>query len=131
MKKYFIETSAVVGYLRQDTSAVDMVDSLHGELSSSYIVLSELYEGVNRSKNAKREEEGVLNFFSGMNIVYGVDLEIARQFGEIRADLRKKGRMIEDIDIFLAATCAVSGLVMVTLNKKHFERVKDLKIFSI
>lgn len=38
--------------------------------------------------------------------------------------------MIEFRDIFIAATCIVNGLPIVTLNKKHFKRIAGLKIIA-
>ena len=37
--------------------------------------------------------------------------------------------MIEFRDIFIAATCIENNLPIVTLNKKHFERIAGLDIF--
>lgn len=42
--------------------------------------------------------------------------------------LRTRNQMIEFRDIFIAATCLVHDLPIVTLNKKHFKRIDDLKI---
>ena len=75
MNKYFIETSVIIAYLRGDKGIVDFVGSLNAELSSSFVALAELYEGVERSNNQEREERGVLNFFSGMSEVYGIGKE--------------------------------------------------------
>jgi tRNA(fMet)-specific endonuclease VapC len=36
--------------------------------------------------------------------------------------------MIEFRDIFIAATCIVNELPLITLNKKHFKRIEELKL---
>ncbi len=46
----------------------------------------------------------------------------------IYADLRKKGKIIEDADILIAATCRVNNLVLITNNTKHFANIKNLEI---
>lgn len=58
-----------------------------------------------------------------------LDLEIAKCAGKIRARLRQKGQVITDADILIAATCIVNDLTLVTKNKRHFARIKDLSIF--
>lgn len=131
MKLYFIETSAIIDYLKGDEKTVDVIDNLPGELVSSYICLAELYEGIYRVKEKDKPEQGVLDFFSGMSEIYGVDKDIAANFGKLRAHLKSRGEVIEDIDIFIAATCLSYNLVLVTNNVKHFKRIKELEISSV
>ena len=52
--------------------------------------------------------------------------EIAVKAGRIYQELRKKNQLIDFRDIFIAATCLVHNLELVTLNKKHFERINGL-----
>ena len=41
--------------------------------------------------------------------------------------LKKQGNIIEDIDLFIAATCIVYDLTLITFNQKHFLHIPDLK----
>lgn len=128
MTKYFLETSVIINYIRGKKETVVLVDSLEGELTSSFVGLSELYEGIFRVREKLVPEETILDFFSGLSEVFGVDKDVAKMFGSIRAHLKEKGQVIEDIDIFLAATCLAHNLTLVTANPAHFRRVKELKI---
>jgi len=127
MKTYFLDTSVIIDYLRGKEEVMNLVDGLKGKLVSSYICLSELYEGIFRSKN-KNAETTVLEFFSGLSKTYGLNQKIAKEFGYLRKNLKQRGEIIEDLDIMIAATCIVYGLTLVTLNKKHFLRIKGLDI---
>lgn len=131
MKRYFLETSVIVNFLRNKYNAVDAIKNLEGELVSSYVCLAELYEGIFRVKSRNRAEKAVLNFFTGLSEVYGLDQEIAETFGQIRTELKRKGKVIEDLDIFLAATCLVYNLTLVTYNPGYFERVRGLKVLGL
>lgn len=131
MISYFIETSVIVDYLHGKESTRTLVKSLNGNLYSSHICLSELYEGVFRSNNSKKIEGLIKNFFEGLTYTFGLDEIIAIKFAEIRADLKKQGNVIEDIDIFIAATYLVNDLTLVTLNQKHFSRIKKLKLYFL
>jgi len=42
--------------------------------------------------------------------------------------LERKGNIIEDMDILIAATTLSFNLILVTNNVKHFEKIKDLRI---
>ncbi len=127
MKTYFLDTSVIIDYLRGKEEVVGLINSLNGKLTSSYICLSELYEGIYRSKN-KNAESTVLEFFSGLSKTYGLNQKIDKEFGNLRKNLKQKGEIIEDLDIFIAATCLIYNLSLVTINKKHFLRIKGLDV---
>lgn len=131
MKGYFIETSVIVNFLRGQPQAIEDVEGLEGELFSSFVCLAELYEGICRVRKRKKVERAVLNFFRGLSGVYGLDEEIARNFGQIRTQLKQAGKVIEDLDIFLAATCLTYNLILITYNPKHFERIKNLEVLGL
>ena len=131
MKRFLLETSVIVEYLRGNKKIIDRIDRLEGELTSSYICMAELYEGVARFKTQNHIEEAVLQFFSGMSEIYAIDEMIAKQFGFIRAILKKEGQIIEDIDIFIGATCTAYNLSLVTLNQKHFSRIKNIQLLPL
>ncbi len=131
MKSYLLDTSVIIDYLRGKPQAVDLLNGISGGLYSSYICLAELYEGVHRVRNREEIEKIVTDFFMSLSLVYGVDEKIAQKFGEIRADLKRKGTVIEDLDLFLAATCLVHDLTLITFNQKHFSHVDQLLIYPI
>jgi predicted nucleic acid-binding protein len=49
-------------------------------------------------------------------------------FGEIKAQLRKEGMLLEDVDLLIAATARVQGLTLVTNNQDHFGRISGLHL---
>lgn len=49
-------------------------------------------------------------------------------FGQIRADLYKKGQPIGPYDMMIAAQSRASGLILVTNNEKEFARVPGLQV---
>jgi len=129
MKTYLLDTSVIIDYLRGKDKTVDLIDGIEGNLTSSYVCLAELFEGVYRANNRKDVKEAVMHFFASLTTIFGLNIEIAESFGKIRKDLKVQGKIIEDLDIFIAATCIVHDLTLVTYNKEHFSRVKDLKTY--
>src|SRR3989344_1819865 len=114
MISYLVDTSTIIDYLRGRQPSVELLNTIEGELVSSYICLAELYEGVYRVTNTTEMEKIVNKFFASLSFVYGVDAKIAKKFGEIRAQLKIKGAVIEDLDLMLAATCLVYDLTLIT-----------------
>lgn len=47
---------------------------------------------------------------------------------QIYHKLRLNNQMVEFRDIFIAATCIINELPIVTLNTEHFKRIDELKI---
>lgn len=130
MKSYLLDTSIIISYLQGKDNVVKLLNNIEGKLSSSYVCLAELYEGVYRVKNKLEIEKTVTDFFKSLSALYSIDAKVAKQFGEIRAKLKSQGTVIEDIDIFIAATCLVNDLALITQNVKHFSRINNLKILD-
>jgi tRNA(fMet)-specific endonuclease VapC len=57
---------------------------------------------------------------------YGTDA--AAHYGQIRADLERKGMIIGINDLHIAGHARSEGLVLVTNNVREFERVEALRI---
>ena len=130
MKQILLDTTAIIDYLRGNKEIIDVIDAFDGEINSSYLCLAELYEGVYRSPNSDKVEKRIGSFFSTLSVVYALDREICKTFGCLRSTLNKAGIRIEDIDIFIAATCIAHNASLVTRNIKHFSRIKGLKVIG-
>ena len=60
----------------------------------------------------------------------GVDVMDAKTLdraAEIYASLKKTGRLIEDSDILIAASCLAHDCILVTDNTRHFDRIDGLQ----
>ncbi|MFW6116888.1 MAG: PIN domain-containing protein [bacterium] len=66
-------------------------------------------------------------FVSGLTVLT-VGQEAASVFGQVKADLRRKGMLIEDLDLLIAATAKAHNLTLVTNNKAHFSRIAGLRL---
>lgn len=75
-----------------------------------------------------KEKEQDVSVITENFIVLSFTDAVAQKAAEIYHKLRLSNQMIEFRDIFIAATCIVNELPLVTLNKKHFKRIEGLKI---
>ncbi len=121
-----IDTSIFIEHLRaKDKFATTLYQLTNdNELFISSISLYELYMGA----ATKEKEKDVQSLTDDLAILPFTNL-VAIKAAEIYHALRRSNQVIEFRDIFIAATCIVHELPIVTLNKKHFERVEGLKIF--
>lgn len=56
------------------------------------------------------------------------DAAAARWYGEVRADLERRGLPIGDADVRIAAIALVRDFTVVTGNLRHFQRVSGLRV---
>jgi len=120
---YLIDSSYLIDYLNGVESVGEKLESLGYDLwATSVICVAEVLEGSSKKMLDKTED------LLSKVIVYNVNFEVARVFAELRRELRKRGMLLENMDLLIAATCLVNGLTLVTGNKKHFSRIRGLKI---
>jgi tRNA(fMet)-specific endonuclease VapC len=66
--------------------------------------------------------------FCARNEVLPLTETIVMQATDIYADLYRRGTLIGDADILIAATALVHGLVVITNNGAHFRRITGLQL---
>jgi tRNA(fMet)-specific endonuclease VapC len=128
--KYLIDTDWIIHALHGKRGVARKLLELREEgLAVSVISLAELYEGVYRSADPVANEKVLKDFLSGV-MVLGLNDEICKMFGELRAKLRKQGNLMGDFDLLIASTCLCHNLTLLTDNIKDFERVENLNFLS-
>jgi len=94
--------------------------------NASYFISSiSIYELFMGATSANKEDD--FRYVIRNIKVLAVDEAVAIKAGEIYHILKRKNKLIEFRDIFIAATCIVNNQPLATLNKKHFERIDELK----
>ena len=97
------------------------------DLCISSITMAELEYGVYNSSNPAQNQMALILFLSGIAIL-PFDAEAAKEYGAIRALLKKSGTLIGANDMLIAAHAKALGLILVTNNAREFERVEGLRI---
>jgi tRNA(fMet)-specific endonuclease VapC len=121
-----IDTSVLIEHIRAknklETTLYQLSES--SELFISSVSLYELYMGA----TTKEKEEDVKLLTEGIPILPFTDT-VSIKAASIYHRLKLSNQLIEFRDIFIAATCIVNEMPIVTLNKKHFNRIEELKIW--
>ena len=60
--------------------------------------------------------------------VLAVDTAVAATFSQIKAACRNKGFAASDFDCLIAATAKTHGLILATLNARHFSGIEGLAL---
>jgi tRNA(fMet)-specific endonuclease VapC len=98
------------------------------ELAISSISLAEILYGIEKSPVKKQERTQRIQKIALLLDVYPFDEKTAPHYAVIRASLEKKGCVISERDMQIAAVAKASGAVLVTNNVDEFNRVAQLKI---
>ena len=64
----------------------------------------------------------------GAQTVLPFDTVAARRFGELKAELERRGEPLAEPDLRIAAIAVSRGLTLVTRNVRHFRRVPGLVV---
>jgi tRNA(fMet)-specific endonuclease VapC len=128
-QKVLVDTDTLSAVMRKHAKATERARSyleLHRNLSFSIITRYEVLRGL----FAKEATKQLVTFdqLCAASRVLPVTEVIVVQAARIYADLYKRGELISDADILIAATAITHGLVVATNNEAHFRRVQNLQI---
>ncbi len=128
MLKYMLDTNMVIYVIKQrPLSVLDKFNQRAGQLCISSITLAELHHGVEKSEQVSRNLAVLEDFLSRLEVL-PYSAEAAGQYGDIRADLERKGQVIGVNDLHIAGHARSAGLVLVTNNQSEFARVDGLRV---
>ena len=124
--KYILDTDILIYFLKGHQSIVEKVSVVsRSNLSTTIINHAELlygaYNSTKKEQNLKKIQEflkeiKVLEFTSTASLL----------FAEHKAQLKKQGNMLADMDLMIASIVLANDGILITNNVKHFEKIKKL-----
>ena len=93
----------------------------------SIITLGELLYGAKKSLQ-RDKNTSIIYRLAEIFPVVGITRSTIETFTDIKLGLEKKGEVIEDFDLLIAATALSLNYTLVTNNVRHFEIVKGLQL---
>ena len=128
MLRYLLDTNIAIFVIRQRPPQAAAVFKQHaGRMALSAITLAELMHGAEKSSRPAANLAVVEDFCSRLEVLpYGP--KAAQHYGQIRAALEIAGTPICVNDLHIAAQARSEGLVVVTNNRREFDRVAALQV---
>jgi tRNA(fMet)-specific endonuclease VapC len=120
-----IDTSVIIDFLRSKDKKNTALYLIPDDkiICISAVTIYELYIGAtdkSKWKDVKLITEDLVQL--------PFDNKVSQEAAKIYHQLKTENKMIEFRDIFIAATCKVNKLPLLTHNKKHFSRIKSLRL---
>ena len=131
LKAVCVDTDVIVDYLRGREPGRSAFTKWRkkAEVYITSITAFELLLGASLSSKRERriiEVESLLDQHSILNFTS----ESARKAAEKGAELRAEGIPVEIRDLFNASICLTRKIPILTKNKTHYERIKDLTVLT-
>jgi tRNA(fMet)-specific endonuclease VapC len=128
MLKYLLDTNIIIYVLkRRPAEVLKIFNTNASRMAISSITLSELIYGAEKSPNVSKNLEVIEEFISHLDIL-PYDAKASQHYGQIKATLERKGEIVGENDIHIAAHAISQGLTLVTNNLREFKRVANLAL---
>lgn len=124
-----LDTDILSAIMRQNPQVLPKARAYldeHRQFTLSTITRFEILRGL-KAKNATRQLQR-FDEFCTRNLILPLSDEIVVQAADIYANLHRRGALIGDADILIAASAVVNGWGVVTNNEDHFGRIDGLQI---
>ncbi len=125
---YLLDTDTIIYSLKGDLKVQENL-RLHVNdlIQISIITLMELYYGAYKSQHVDANLAKIKTLEQSLNILI-TGQETAEIFGKMKSKLESNGNRLDDFDLLIASTALTHNLVLITNNKKHFQRIEGLKL---
>lgn len=129
MKNFLIDTDILSMFMKNNNNVVENFRIHFNNFDSpcfSILTYYEILSGL-KYKDSKKQLSQFLDFMKNC-VLLNLNNESIEYSSNIYAALRKKGMIIDDVDILIAGICMANDLVLVTNNNKHYSNIDGLKI---
>jgi tRNA(fMet)-specific endonuclease VapC len=123
--RYLLDTNIIIALFADEVAVRNSLENAD-EVFISSIAIGELCYGAVKSVRSQENLERIHQLVANSTVL-GCDVKTARYYGEVRNQLRLKGRPIPENDIWIAAISLQHHLTLVTRDA-HFQEIDNLPI---
>lgn len=122
-------TDILIHLLKGDPRARAAIRGLEEEeaaIATTVINRYELLKGAHASLHPQRNLKAARELLAGLHSM-DFDSQIAEAGAKIFTDLMRGGRMVNEMDVLIAAVCVARNEVLVS-NDSNFRRIQELRV---
>ncbi len=125
-----LDTNIIVSHLRGKFPIPEEFTDYN--LAICLITYGELIYGAHKSEKQQKNMRLIEDFIREFNIdILQFKKTTIHQYAQIKANLKNKGKKLDDFDLLIAATSITEKHNLATHNIKLFNRIKQLKLIKI
>ena len=127
--RYLLDTNICIYIAKHNPPAVRAHFARHAadEIAMSVITLGELRFGAEKSQS-REQAMTIIQQLEGLIFPRALPEAAGEHYGQIRAALQKRGAIIGNNDLWLAAHARAEGWILVTNNTREFARVPGIQL---
>jgi len=127
---YLVDSDWLIDAFIGVPAAVNLLARFRTEgLAVSIVSYGELFEGAIGAPDAQAELIHFQAFLERLKLLPLTE-PIMEVFAYTRANLRREGQLIPDLDLLIAATAIHHDVTLLTRNVRHFRRVPGLRLYK-
>ena len=127
---YLVDSDWLIDAFLGVPAAVNLLARLRDDgLAVSIVSYGELFEGAIGAPDPAAELARFRRFLGRLALL-PLDDAVMERFAYIRAELRRRGQLIPDLDLLIAATALHHDLTLLTRNVRHFNRIPKLRLYQ-
>ena len=128
MTKFLLDSDTSIFCLRKRHGIAEKVCDIGvWNCCISQVTVAELRYGAECSEFSTRRHHEIDEFCDYVSVI-PINDTIVNVYAVQKARLRKCGLLIADFDLLIGATAVHHGLILITNNTKHFERMQSLQL---
>ena len=129
--RFLLDTTAFSAAMSRDKTLLNLLEQHQpGDIVTAPPVVAEIQYGLERLDKASRKHSILSRERDRWLSVIAVlpwSSEASQRFGEFKANLERRGLLIDDFDIAIASIAVANGCAVITANLNHFRRIDSLE----
>lgn len=123
VRRICLDTDVIIHLLSKDQHTREIIESLDADFFTVAINAFELWYG-------RKENEGVFELLEWLDVL-PLDEKSALTAADILRELKKTGTILDIKDLFIGAICITQRIELLTLNRKHFDRLQKFGLVLV
>ena len=128
---YLLDSDVIIDFLKGKEPIYGIIQKVsHERCYISVISWMEVNYGIEKVGSIKEKKE-FQDFLDKLKVkILSIDERVGGIFIEKKISLENKGIRIADFDLIIASTAIAYNLILVTRNKRHFSRIKEVRLYN-
>lgn len=128
MLQYMLDTNICIYVIRNyPQELLVRFNALAEQLCISSITLGELHYGAEKSARRLQNLQAIEHFSARLDVL-PFSAKAAAHYGQVRAELERAGTPVGLHDMLIGAHARSDGLIIVTNNRREFDRIPGLRV---